>query len=361
MAEHDFLFGARLIIGYGAITRRIVAALLSAAFATTSDSVKADEGGVSFWLPGTYGSLAAGTQQPGWSMSSVFYHGAESAGGSVVRAREISIGAIPINGQVTVNANLHSDSALGMISATYVLSQPILGGQAAIGLTGSPGVNSTSVSGTLNGSLSRPSGSIPFSRSANIDQSVVGLGDWSPEASLTWSAGVNNYMTYVTAGLPFGNYNSRRLANLGIGHAAIDSGAGYTYSNDDTGHEFSAVLGLTYNFSNPSTQYQSGVDLHLDWGASQFLNEQLFVGAVGYAYREIGCDSGAGDRVGCFQSQVMGVGPQIGYIFPVGTMEGYLNLRGYGEFAAMNRPDGWNVLLTFSISPAPPSSNPHKS
>jgi hypothetical protein len=50
--------------------------------------------------------------------------------------------------------------------------------------------------------------------------------------------------------------------------------------------------------------------------ASQFLTKQFQVGVVGYVYKEIGCDSGSGDRVGCFQSQVAGVGPQLGFIFP---------------------------------------------
>ena len=98
------------------------------------------------------------------------------------------------------------------------------------------------------------------------------------------------------------------------------------------------MLGFTYNFENQSTQYQNGVDMHLDWGASQFLTKQFQVGLVGYVYKEIGCDSGSGDRVGCFQSQVVGVGPQLGFIFPVGDMQGYLNLKGYKEFAAENRP-----------------------
>jgi len=57
-----------------------------------------------------------------------------------------------------------------------------------------------------------------------------------------------------------------------------------------------------------------------------------------------------------FESRVIGIGPQIGYIFPVGGMQGYLNLKGYGEFDNDNRPDGWNVWLTFVLSPAPPSS-----
>ena len=55
-------------------------------------------------------------------------------------------------------------------------------------------------------------------------------------------------MTYATGNIPIGAYDPNRLANLGIGHAAIDGGAGYTYFNPQTGHEFSAVGGLTYNF-----------------------------------------------------------------------------------------------------------------
>jgi hypothetical protein len=37
-------------------------------------------------------------------------------------------------------------------------------------------------------------------------------------------------------------------------------------------------------------------------------------------------------------------------------MQGYLNLKGYGEFAAENRPAGWNTWLTFSLSPMAPVS-----
>jgi hypothetical protein len=100
--------------------------------------------------------------------------------------------------------------------------------------------------------------------------------------------------------------------------------------------------------------------MHLDWGASQFLTKQVQVGLVGYLYQEIGCDSGSGDRVGCFRSRVVGIGPQFGYIFPVGDkLQGYLNLKGYGEFDAANRPSGFNVWLTLNLSPAatPPTSS----
>ena len=166
-------------------------------------------------------------------------------------------------------------------------------------------------------------------------------------------------MTYVTGDIPVGAYDPNRLANLGIGHGAIDGGAGYTYFNPHTGHEFSAVGGFTYNFKNTDTDYKNGIDFHLDMGASQFLSKQLMVGLVGYVYQQVTGDSGSGDRLGPFKSRVFGVGPQIGYLFPIGDHQGYLNLKGYKEFGAEHRPEGWNVWLTFAISPAPPASAPH--
>jgi len=92
--------------------------------------------------------------------------------------------------------------------------------------------------------------------------------------------------------------------------------------------------------------------------------EQLFFGAVGYIYDEIGCDSGSGDKVGCFQSRVLGIGPQIGIMFPtetpVGPMQGYVNVKAYAEFDHQDRPGGWDAWLTFAITlpVTPPAAQP---
>jgi hypothetical protein len=78
-------------------------------------------------------------------------------------------------------------------------------------------------------------------------------------------------------------------------------------------------------------------------------------GLVGYVYDQLTGDSGSGDRVGAFESRVIGVGPQLGYLFPVGEhTQGYMNLKGYGEFDEAHRPGGVNVWLTFAFSPAAP-------
>jgi hypothetical protein len=345
--------------------RRMGCAATAAALLLYPEISRADESGVSFWIPGLFGSLAATPQQPGWSLATIYYHTSVSAGADVARAREFTLGRVPAN--LTVNANLNlsvnATGNLGFVLPSYVFATPVLGGQASVSLLAAYGVVGTSLAGTLSGVISAPPlANIPFARSDTISDTTWGFGDLAPMFQLKWNAGVHNYMTYVTGDIPVGAYQSTRLSNLGIGHGAIDAGGGYTYFNPQTGHEFSGVLGFTYNTKNTATQYQSGVDMHFDWGASQFLSKQVMVGLVGYAYKELGCDSGSGDRVGCFQSQVFGIGPQIGFLFPVGDMQGYLNFKAYGEFAAENRPSGWNTWVTFSISPpapgAPPTTKP---
>ena len=47
-----------------------------------------------------------------------------------------------------------------------------------------------------------------------------------------------------------------------------------------------------------------------------------------------------------------GIGPQVGWSFNVGGVALETNIRGYKEFAAQNRPEGWNAYLTLSLSRA---------
>jgi hypothetical protein len=206
----------------------------------------------------------------------------------------------------------------------------------------------------VDATLTGPGGGVV---SGSRSDSLFGVADLYPMATLKWNAGVHNFMVYTMWDLPVGSYNSNRLANIGIGHWAADAGVGYTYFNPQSGLEFSVVTGFTYNWENPSTNYKNGIDWHVDWGVSQFLNKQVHIGLVGYFYQQLTGDSGSGATLGDFKSRVAGIGPQIGYIFPVNTTtQGYLNLKGYKEFAAENRPEGWNVWLTFAVSPIAPKA-----
>ena len=326
--------------------------LILAMFVFLPEFARADESGYSFWLPGQFGSLAAAPQVPGWSWAEVYYHTSVGASGGVAAAREIQIGRLPATANVSLNARLTGQGDVVLLAPSYAFASPVLGGQLAIGVTGAFGRVAAGVDGTLTTAI----GPLVTTRLGSIGDSITSVSDLYPMATLKWNAGVHNFMTYMTGNIPVGAYDPTRLANVGLGHAAIDGGGGYTYFNPATGHEFSAIGGFTYNFKNQDTQYQNGIDFHVDWGASQFLSKQVFVGLVGYAYQQVTDDFGQNPVLGGFRSRVIGIGPQFGYLFPVGDMQGYLNLKAYGEFAAENRPSGWNTWLTFSISPMAPSS-----
>ena len=116
----------------------------------------ADEGGVGFWLPGLFGSLAAAPQVPGWSLGMIYIHDSVSASSNVATARAITIGQFSPTLNQNLNASLRATSDIGVISPTYVFATPVLGGQAAVSLAAIYGNSSADISGSLSGSLGPP-------------------------------------------------------------------------------------------------------------------------------------------------------------------------------------------------------------
>ena len=294
-------------------------------------TTRADEGGVPFWLSGTYSSFDAVPQQPGWYMPTqvYYYNGSSSTTKNFQRGDALTLG-------------LSSQAALVFFTPTWVPDEKWFGGQPSFSLTLGGGSNKTTAD---------LSASFVHLGTKTVDRSDTDSGgmDLYPQAQIAWASGNNNWMTYVTGDMPVGSYSSTRLSNIGLGHSAIDVGGGYTYFNTTGGFEASAVLGVTYNFENTSTNYQSGVDSHLDFDISQFLSNNWQVGIVGYVYYQLTGDSGSGDRVGSFKSRIAAVGPEVGYAFTAGGLQWYANLRGYKEFWAENRIEGYAVFATLSI------------
>lgn len=332
-------------------TRLLGSLLVSGAIFLTPKVANADQGGISFWLPGAFGSLAATPLQPGWAMGAIYIHSDVRAGGDVAASRTIRFPNRTTNLTVNLDAELRAKVDVGLLVPSYVFATPVLGGQFAINMLAIYGRQQANIDANVTGAL----GPIGFATSRSVSDSLTAFGDLFFQPTLRWNHGVHNTMVYGMFNLPVGAYDPSRLVNLGLGHYAIDAGAGYTYFNPQSGWEFSAVGGLTYNFNNPYLDYQNGISSHLDLGWSKFVTKQVHVGLVGYAYQQLTGDSGSGATLGDFKSRVFGVGPQIGVLFPVGGMQGYANLKGYKEFGAEHRPEGWNVWLTFSVSPAAPT------
>jgi hypothetical protein len=299
---------------------------------------RSDEGGVSFWLPGQFASLAAPPPPPGFYLESNSYGWSGSAEGN----QSFDIG---LNVVARVQGSLYGE----LLSAVYVPETPILGGRLSLGLTG------IYANANVTGDIS--AGRVSVSRTDNLHA----FGDLYPIASLHWNDGLNNWMVYATGDIPVGAYSPTRLANVGIGHGAFDGGGAYTYLDPTSGHEFSVTAGFTGNFENGDTNYQNGVDFHLDWAASQFLSKQIYAGVAGYWYQQVSADSGAGARLGSFESRVASVGPQFGYLFSLGGQQASLNARVYWEFDAARRLGGTDGFLTLGIplwGPPPASATP---
>jgi hypothetical protein len=322
-----------------------VACALVLAVALLPAAARADQGGVSFWLPGIYASLAAVPPAPGFSMPSTFYSYTGDAGGR----RNFDIGGL-------VASNIDADFQAVLLAPQWVPETPVANGRLALGMMGIVGHSEV----TANVSFQQ----LPV----NIERTdeVFGLGDLYPQASLSWNAGVHNYKLYATGDIPVGDYEANRLADIGIGHAAIDGGGAYTYLNPETGHELSAMLGFTYNFENTETDYQNGIDMHLDWGVSQFLSKTTMVGVAGYLYYQLTDDTYPTDTplgelrerlLGGFRSKVAAIGPQFAHTFEAGGVPIYTTVRGYYDFWAENRLQGGSVYLQAVIPLGGPTKN----
>ena len=100
---------------------------------------------------------------------------------------------------------------------------------------------------------------------------------------------------------------------------------------------------------------ENGIDFHVDWAASKFVNKTMHVGLAGYAYQQITGDTGLGAKLGDFKGGAVGIGPQIGFFFPAGNgYTGYLNVRSYWDVVTENRPTTNTVMVTLGFTPSAP-------
>lgn len=307
--------------------------------ASLATNARADEGGVPFWFSGQYASMSAIAPTPGWTLTLLPYYYNGGAGVSKT---------FPRGNTLVTTLDAHAELAIAGLS--YAPDSKVLDGQFSIGLGWGAGGSATSANLLATLPVANPQ--------RTLSDSVSGGTDLYPVATLSWNKNNDNWMVYLTGDIPTGAYNAQRLSNLGIGHGAIDGGGGYTYLNQKTGLEFTAVAGLTGNWKNTDTSYRNGVDSHLDWAVSQFLSANWELGVVGYVYYQLSSDSyPTGGAIGAirqrvlggFESKVASVGGEVGYVFQMGKQTGYLNLRGYSEFWAENRPQGYALFATVNL------------
>src|SRR5450631_3912005 len=121
----------------------------SAALVFTPEVSRADESGISFWLPGLNGSLAATPTTPGWSVAAIYYHTSVNASGAAAAAREAQIARFSSTVNVNLNVALSAQGDLALIAPTYTFATPVFGGQLSATLASVYGRSSASIAGTL--------------------------------------------------------------------------------------------------------------------------------------------------------------------------------------------------------------------
>src|SRR5438552_19188582 len=99
--------------------RQIGYAAAAAAFVLCPGISRADESGISFWLPGLYGSLSATPTTPGWSVAAIYYHTTVNASGAAAAAREFQIRRFSPTVNIDLNLALSGQADLMLIAPTY--------------------------------------------------------------------------------------------------------------------------------------------------------------------------------------------------------------------------------------------------
>jgi hypothetical protein len=120
--------------------RFILALIVGATLFSPSGPAKADAGGLSYWLPGTFGSLAAAPGVPGWAYSTIYLYVQTAAQGDKEFVR---------GGAVVAGLNASADAVAQGLS--YTFATPVLGGQAAISVLGVLGHVDVGIDATLTG------------------------------------------------------------------------------------------------------------------------------------------------------------------------------------------------------------------
>jgi len=148
---------------------KFAAALIAVGLA--GGAAHADEGGVSFWLPGQYGSFAAIAPTPGFSLPMVSY----LISGSTSGKHDLDIGR-------TLDFGVDGNFLGEFFAPSYAPDVTIFGARPNFSLTFLP-------------AYSRVSASVVLGPHSANSQDLGGFGDLYPSAQLFWNSGVNNWMT----------------------------------------------------------------------------------------------------------------------------------------------------------------------
>ena len=304
------------------------AVLMGLAWAVAPAS--ATEGGTTHIIPGSMATLAdnAPAAGPAIFVKPMYLNYSGSASAQIPTAAGLA-------------ANLEADSNTLALVGGYTFAGKVLG--AAYTVVAALPYTWLDISGNVQ---------LPGGGTKRIGNSVSGFGDITLiPAMLAWKEPDSpwQFNAVLPIYMPTGNYQIGRLGNTGLNYWTFDPIFGVVYSNAKSG--FNALLntGFAINTENPDTNYKSGNLLHFDGAIQQILPAGpgfLTLGAEGFYFQQVSCDSGSGATLGCFKGRTAGLGPVIGYIQPFSKTESLvLEFKWLFEMDVKNRLDGDYIWL----------------
>lgn len=298
------------------------------------------ESGTETYLLGSRDSMAGVLPPPGTYLNNDFQYYSASA-------PSISLGGAAIVGP-KLNALVYK------FNLTHVTKQSLWGGSLAFN------VNVPVAKGKL-----RASGEMNSGLSGNLQDTQVGMGDITFTPIIGWHDGNSHTSLAFQFFLPFGNYNTADVdvatrafdvLNIGKNRFAFDPTVSRTYLNPETGFELTGALGVTFSAKNKATNYQTAPEMHFEGTVAQHLKGGWVAGFTGYAYQQIGDDSGAGARsiksafgAKSLRAQVYGVGPIVSYSTKLGDQAVSFKLKYIKEFGGKRRFEGQKLWFTAGV------------
>lgn len=253
-------------------------------------------------------------------------------------------------------ANPKADIYLNKFDIAHVFNTQILGG--------TPGVNLTIpyTSGTLTAD-GRMGGRLV----GELEDRNYGFGDPVLTPGIGWHAGNFHWITAVSIFLPWGKYELAsatpappaidNFLNFGKNRASFLPTFSFTWLDPKIGLELSAALSFEFSLKNHATNWQSAPAVILELAALRHWSNGFALGVVGYAYQQIGEDSGFGAErfkaaVGAssLEARVFSVGPIATYSTKFGTTPVRFKLKYVNEFGAKQRFESKVVTGAFTVS-----------
>jgi len=286
------------------LRRRIFGVALGTALATSvgAGAAQAAEYGTGPWIKG-YSDVFAGIlpPQPGLYVRNDAYH------------YEGDVGATIFDGNVQLG--VEQRYLADILAMTYVTPWKILGGTYAVALAPSilqmnVDVGATLPGVTFTGPRDLRTFHIPsFTVTAADHELSQGDTAFAPLV-LGWNEG-NFHWNFAMFGFaPTGEYSKNNIANTSLNHWAVMPRLAATYFNPKTGWQVNGAAVYSVSWENPATDYETGDILNLESAITKNFGA-LGVGAVAYAMIQTTPDSGAGARLGAFESKVYGAGPTV--------------------------------------------------